>query len=367
MDIPAVTPPYDHALAAALGRAGCEVDLLTTRPPFGGATARAQGPYHLTERFGRLGARVPRGPVRRAVRLVEGPLDLLGYRRLARAADVIHYEWLGIEEVACRLLPPTRPRVFTAHDVIPREPRRGQPAAFARIMRGMDAVVVHSEHGAGRLRDELGVDPDRIEVIPHGAFAHLTEVEHELPLPPELGDPDCPVILFFGFISPYKGADVLLRAFASVKGAELWVVGVPRVDVHELRALGEAASGPVRFLPRFVEDGELPRIFRRADLVVLPYREIDQSGVLYTALAFGKPLVVTRVGGMPELADRHGAALAVPPDDPGALAEALGRLVADDAERERLAVASARAAREHFSWDHVAERHIKLYRRLGAR
>jgi glycosyltransferase involved in cell wall biosynthesis len=366
VDVPAVTPPYDRALAGALARAGCDVELLTMRAPYGGPPADAPGSYRTVELFGRLGSRTPAGPARRAVRLAEGPLDLLRYRRRAAAADVVHYQWLGLEEVSSFVLPPARPRVFTAHDVVPREPRRGQPAAFARIFDAMDAIVVHSEHGAARLREELGVDPARVHVIPHGAFEHLTSMPGQLPLPPELrGAGERPVILFFGFVSAYKGADVLLEAFRHVEGAELWVVGLPRVGLEELQRLAGAAPGPVRFLPRFVDDRELPAIFARADILALPYREIDQSGVLYTALAFGTPIVASRVGGLADVVEGHGAGLAVAPEDPDALAEALNRLVADPGERERLGAAAARAARGEFSWDEVARRHLELYRSLA--
>src|SRR2546421_8779104 len=95
-----------------------------------------------------------------------------------------------------------------------------------------------------------------------------------------------------------------------------------------------AAAGPnVRFVERFVTDAEIPAYFRRADLVVLPYRQIDQSGVLYTALAFGRPLVLSSVGGFTELAEEHDAARLVSPGDPQALAAAIRELLDDPAER----------------------------------
>jgi glycosyltransferase involved in cell wall biosynthesis len=343
-----------------LGQAGAGVTLLTGRP-LHGAAAPGGGDYRAVELF----AGGARGRLGRAAKAARLPLDMARLGRFARAADVVHYQWLGLEELTSRLLPRARPRVFTAHDVVPREPRRGQFAAFRRIAQAMDAVVVHSDHGAERLRSSLGVPAERIRVIPHGAFEHLTRLP-ERPLPDELARVEGPVILFFGYLSRYKGVDVLLSAFAAVEGAELWVAGVPRVDMDELRALAARAPGTVRFLPRFVADEELPALFRRADVVALPYREIDQSGVLYTALAFGRPLVVTRVGGLPELADRHGAAVAVPPDDPEALGEALARLVADPGERARLAEAAARVAREEYSWEASARRHLELYRELVA-
>jgi glycosyltransferase involved in cell wall biosynthesis len=119
-------------------------------------------------------------------------------------------------------------------------------------------------------------------------------------------------------------------------------------------------------VPRFVTDPEIPAFFRRADLVVLPYREIDQSGVLYTALAFGKPMVLSSVGGFVEVAERHGAGRLVTPGDPGALASALKDLLGSAADRERLADAARAAAAGPYSWDGIAGRTMELYRELLA-
>jgi glycosyltransferase involved in cell wall biosynthesis len=120
-------------------------------------------------------------------------------------------------------------------------------------------------------------------------------------------------------------------------------------------------------MPRFITDPEIPAYFRRADLVVLPYREIEQSGVLYTALAFGKPIVLSGVGGFRELAEDHGAARLVPPGDAEALAGALSELVEDRRARERLASTARDAAAGPYAWDEVAARTIELYRELGSR
>ncbi len=116
---------------------------------------------------------------------------------------------------------------------------------------------------------------------------------------------------------------------------------------------------------RFVSGAELAGAFRAADLVVLPYREIDQSGVLFTALAFGKPLLLTSVGGFPEIA-ATGAAELVPPGDPDALANAISALLADDQRLARMAAASRAAADGPYGWDAIAERTLALYAGLQA-
>ena len=134
--------------------------------------------------------------------------------------------------------------------------------------------------------------------------------------------------------------------------------------VEPLKEAASRAQGTVRFVDRFVSDAELPAYFRRADLVALPYRRIDGSGVVYTALAFGKAMVLSDVGGASELGRVHGAAELVPPDDPAALAAALARLVADGEARAQLEARAREAAAGPFSWDAIAQQTLDLYREL---
>jgi glycosyltransferase involved in cell wall biosynthesis len=253
------------------------------------------------------------------------------------------------------------PQVFTFHER-PAQGRAGV-AREKRVLSRMDAVVAHSEHAARRVRDELGFDR-RVEVIPHGAFDYLTELPDEAPLPPELAAVERPVVLCFGLIRPYKGIDVLLRAFRSVPDAELWIVGNPRMPMEPLHELARPLGDRVRFVSRFVPDADLPAYFRRASVVVLPHLNAEQSGVLHIALAFGKPMVLSAVGGFPEVAERDGAALTVPPGDPTALATTLAGLLGDAVERRRLSAAAAAAAAGRYSWDQIGSRTLDLYRSL---
>ena len=135
--------------------------------------------------------------------------------------------------------------------------------------------------------------------------------------------------------------------------------GLPRPVARARRA----APGRVRFVPRFVSDRELPAYFRRADLVVLPHRDAEQSGVLYVALAFAKPIVMSAVGGFGEVAE-HGAGRLVPAGDREALAATLNALLADPGARERLSAAAREAAAGPYSWDAVAAETLALYREL---
>jgi glycosyltransferase involved in cell wall biosynthesis len=363
VDPSAFTPPYDRALAAALARAGAEVELVTTRFLYG-PVPPAEG-YRVDERFYRRSAsRGLEASARLPFKAAEHVADMLRFRRGA-AADVVHYQWLTAPPLDVRLLPRLRPRVITAHYILPPRPSRRQVASARRVFGAMDAVVAHSEQGAARLREEVGLAPERVRVIPHGAFDYLTRLPQEKPLPTELEGAAGPVVLSFGLLRPYKGIESLLAAFRRVEGAELWIVGNPRMDVEPLRRLAAEAGGRVRFLTRFVEDAEIPAIFRRADLVALPYLDAEHSGVLYTGLAFGKPLLLSAVGGFPEVAATGAARLVAPGDGP-ALTAALAELVADEGARAELAAASARAAAGPFSWDEAARLTLDLYRELIA-
>ena len=246
----------------------------------------------------------------RVARLAQHVPDMLRYRRAAKAADVVHFQWLAVPALDRFLLPGRRPRVLTAHDVLPREPQPGQLAGQQALYRadGRGRRALRARRRAAAR--ELG--STSVHVIPHGAFDALAAVDGEPPLEPRGG----PVVLFFGLIRPYKGVDVLLDAWRRADrpdGAELWIVGMPRMDASFIHGPG------VRTALRFVSGAELAGAFRAADLVVLPYREIDQSGVLFTALAFGKPMLLSAVGGFPEIA-ATGAAEFVPPGDADALA-----------------------------------------------
>jgi glycosyltransferase involved in cell wall biosynthesis len=360
VDPSAFTPPYDRALAAALARAGADVELATSRFLYG-PVPPAVG-YRVEERFyRRSAARGLQARARLPFKAAEHVPDMLRFRRAADA-DVVHYQWLTVPTLDRHLLSTAQPRVMTAHYILPPRASRRQVASAHRVFDSMDAVVAHSEHSAARLRDEVGLAAEKVRVVPHGAFDYLTELPEEKPLPEKLAGAEGPVILAFGLLRPYKGIENLLEAFRRVEGAELWIVGNPRMDVAPLRRLAEDA-GRVRFVTRFVEDAEIPAIFRRADVVALPYLDAEHSGVLYTGLAFGKPLVLSAVGGFPEVAEA-GAACLVPPGDAGALAATLSELVADEGARAELAAAATSAAAGPFSWDQAARRTMELYREL---
>ena len=158
VDPSAFTPPYDHALCAALARAGADVALVTSRIAYGSVPAPAG--YTVSESFYGHTVGAPGSRLRQASKFAEHVPDMLRYRRAAATRDVVHFQWLDLQYVDWALLP-DRPLVLTAHDLLPREAHAGQARAQRRLYDRVDAIVVHSEYGRRQLVDVLGLDPPR--------------------------------------------------------------------------------------------------------------------------------------------------------------------------------------------------------------
>jgi glycosyltransferase involved in cell wall biosynthesis len=342
-DPPAFTPTYDHELAAALARAGADVELVTSHFRFG--EVPVPDGYTRREFFYPVSSRLfQRSQLRLPLKVVEHPLGLAILR--APHADVLHFQWL-VPELDRVLLRPHAPSVFTAHDLLPR-----RTAAKRNLWRDLlgrfDRVVVHSERGRETLR-ELGVDA---HVIPHPVF----------PSDPERRD-DGRTVLSFGVIRPYKGLGDAIEAVRRVGDARLVVAGDPLEPMEPYRA---AANGlDVDWRLGYLPQAEVDRALGEATIAIFPYRpELDQSGALLRALGAGVPAVTYDVGGVAEPVRTFGAGAVVPAGDVDALAAAVRTLLSDADALDR-ARAGARCARDELTWDASARAHLALYEEIA--
>jgi glycosyltransferase involved in cell wall biosynthesis len=342
-DPPAFTPAYDHELAAALARAGADVELVTSHFRFGDAPA--PDGYVRSEPFYALSSRLfRRSRLRLPLKLAEHPLGLAALR--ARTADVLHLQWL-VPELDARLLHPRVPSVFTAHDLLPRRTARKREV-WRSLLARFDRVVVHSERGRETLA-ELGVDA---RVIPHPVFpADVVRAD------------DGRTVLCFGVIRPYKGLGDAITAVRRTGNARLLVAGDPLEPIDRYRA---AAVGlEVEWRLGYLSHAEVDRALGEATIAVFPYRpELDQSGALLRVLGAGVPAVAYDVGGVAEPVRTFGAGRVVPPGDVDGLAAAIRELL-DDPD----ALARARAGAEHacaeLTWDAAARAHLTLYEEIA--
>ena len=306
----------------------------------------------------------------------EGIRHTLGLRRFAtmarkRGAEIIHFQWLPLPALDQLCLASLRRRaklVLTLHNttLLHGVVSRWRGLGFTTALRQFDAVVVHTEFSKKKILEQGWMKEEKIRVVPHGVLQYYSgiETEHSDAEPTRN-------LLFFGNLLPYKGVDILLRAFArlspkSAQNTRLTIAGRPEMNVEPLQRLARQLQidDRVDWISRPIRESEVPSLFRSATAVVLPYREIDQSGVLMTAIAFGKPILATRVGGIPETIQDGVHGYLVPPEDPDSLAVAADRLLEDPECRKRMGTAVCDLRNGRLSWTSVASRTVSLYHDL---
>ncbi len=200
-----------------------------------------------------------------------------------------------------------------------------------------------------------GIHPNRIETIPHGDLSYY----HHFSGPPKASrpsDPEVPILLFFGRITPYKGLDILLTAFGEVrsqKRVKLKIVGSGDIQPYLPLIL---RYSDVEIVNRWIEEQEVAEFFRTASIIVLPYTSASQSGLIPLAASFAKPVVATRVGGIPEQITHERTGLLIEPGSIEQLAEAIIRLLQDPEYAQALGDNLQMDYRQHKNWAQISQK-----------
>jgi len=306
-------------------------------------------------------------PTGHYLRKIDMARDLVSVIR-ALQPDVVHYQsaadpWVPLAMPWLRRFP----LVATIHDASAHP--AGWPAHVVQAAKNLlvtrlaHQVIAHGRQQADILIQRYRTPSVRVNVIPLGT-CEMFKV-----LATERITSDSRVVLFFGQLRPHKGIEVLIRA------APLIAARVP--DVRIVIAGSGACPAVQRAAAKhpdwfevhnyFIEAGEVNRFFQRAALVVLPYLEASQSGVLPVAFMFGRPVVATRVGSIPEVMDDGKTGYLVEPGDERALAEAIIRLLQDADLRKAMGKAAAARLERGLSWKTIAAKTLAVYERARMR
>jgi glycosyltransferase involved in cell wall biosynthesis len=380
MDLWATVPYYTAYLAKAL-LAGGEVELQVGSISY----------YLDPECFASRGVRVDPGLVnvvgryrlprlvRRVLKVVEGMVNLtaLTLRFAVRPPDVVHVQYLPM------LLGPMpldlwfvvfcqwrgAKIVLTVHDLLPHDTGEAHVRVFRELYAWVDGLICHSESVRARLAEGFGVPLAKVRVIGHGPFFFDLPATGDATALGGFGLEEAGVVVLWqGILFPYKGLDVLLRAWreveARVEGAWLVVAGTGAPGLlEEMRAqVAELGLRRVRLEFRFISAEELVALYRRADVVVYPYRAITTSGALATGLALGKAIVASDLPVFRELLTDGESARLVAPGDAEALAGALVAMAEDAGLRERLAGRVRAMEFGDGAWGEIAKGTVAAYR-----
>jgi glycosyltransferase involved in cell wall biosynthesis len=235
-------------------------------------------------------------------------LLLLCFRKRSCVVHIIgllRYEvFMGIiEGLFIRLI--NRKYILTVHNILPHDNHSLYlKRLYYIIYRIPHLLMVHTPKMKSELIQTFGIDPHKITIIEHGindiAFQDNT-TRSDIRIDLGLNDTDF-VLLFFGRISPYKGLDLLLDAFANINNPEikLLIAGSPSSAEYG-KAISDCINNnknATKIVTKlgWIKDHDIPTYFKAADLLVMPYRHIDQSGVLFLSFRYGLPVLSTNVG-----------------------------------------------------------------------
>ncbi len=252
--------------------------------------------------------------------------------------------------------------LFLCHNVYSHE---GLPLPFGRIVerrlirrafRQVDGFLVHSLSLAEQVR--YFKPKTLVRRIYHPSYGFYSRWDTA-----PKADSERPSLLFFGNIRRYKGVDILVRALAVVQEVldlDAVIAGEFYIDPRPLRRLAEemGVADRIRWHDRYVPNEQVPALFRSADVVVLPYRDASQSGVVPLAYEFDVPVIATDVGGLSEVVLEGRTGLLVAADDPRLLAEAIIRYFQEGRKAEFQK--NIRTFKKVLNWDQVVEATLKL-------
>lgn len=256
------------------------------------------------------------------------------------------------------------PLITTVHDVDPHvgDKRTNRlPRFFNDIAtKYSSGLVVHGNKLKNDIRNQFAVKARNIFVIPHMNYSfykhwdkcNVREEENN--------------ILFFGSIWEYKGLKYLMMAEQYLQ---------TRLQHYKITIAGMGEDFSIyskyihdldryEIINEFIPDDKIPELFRKSSVVVLPYIEASQTGVVPLAFAFGKPVVCTNVGSIPELVDNGKNGFVVHPRDPEALADAICNILQDNGLKQAMSANAEAKAYIDLSWTRIGDMHLRAYETL---
>ena len=259
---------------------------------------------------------------------------------------MLNPEWLVgvIESFVLRCL--AGELALVVHNVLPHnEPSQSKQLAYRLIYRIPHVLLAHTRATQADLQRDFNIQPQRMLLVPHG----LNDAVKPLPISKAAAKaaiglrPEQGTVLFFGRVSHYKGADLLLDALAQCPDLHLLMIGKSGADPHcqavRMRMPGFVEAGRAQWVDAYVDDDTVERYFAAADVTVLPYRQIDQSGVLLLSLTLGVPVLVTSVGGFSDVVN-HANSMPIAEASTQAVLAALRAFFAEPGRFDRDQVAS---------------------------
>lgn len=278
--------------------------------------------------------------------------------------QVLHFDNVPRRMLLAPGVVPAVPNVLSLHDP---ERHSGEQSRWGDLLRSLAThragrIVLHNEAQRAAFLARYALPAQRVRVAHLAPYTVLRAWV----------DPNQPqeerIVLLFGRLAPYKGLELLYEAAARVAdrvpGVRFLVAGRPVAGYRPPAGPNLAGGGRVEVMAQYLSNARLAALVRQATVVVCPYTDATQSGVVLAAHALGRAVVATRVGGLSEYVQHGETGLLVPPGDAEALADALCAALTDRPLRQRMEANISRIADGALSWEQTAQQILAVYRDL---
>jgi glycosyltransferase involved in cell wall biosynthesis len=265
--------------------------------------------------------------------------------------DVIYYPMIHLWSPIINLITPSVPKVTTIHDPIMHKGEKNIILELIqKITMKQSTIIVILSKVFFPVIEKYGIPKERIKVIPHGEFSYYLDERNKNVLR------ENNTILFFGRIREYKGLEVLIEAFPLIKKkipeAKLLIVGEGDITPYKFK-LSELQD--IEVVNNWISDEEVAKFFLRSSVIVLPYTDATQSGIIPIAYIFKVPVISTKVGGIPEQIEDKRTGILVKPGDPVELADACIELLTNPTLTSSLAEMGYQKAVQEWNWEKVSD------------
>lgn len=234
---------------------------------------------------------------------------------------------------------------------------------YRQLLKKYECIIVHTNYSKKKLLSDYPDLSSRVQVIPHGMLRFPKKIKNEL----KLSFNSNYVLLFFGNIQHYKGLDVLIEAMYLLKDLDitLLIAGKSNIPLQPLkqRANDLSLEKKIHWHTFFIKDRNVEEIYDYCDFVILPHRHIDQSGILMSAIQFGKPVVATDIGGFSEIIEDGKQGFLFKKEDPVDLSRAIRKII--DANKSLELDNNMSLLRDSWkTWHQIASTTMNIYKAL---
>ncbi|MDU1567704.1 glycosyltransferase family 4 protein [Clostridium tertium] len=291
--------------------------------------------------------------------------------------DIIHVQWFILSPVDSYFIKKIKKIgvkiVVTVHDILPFNEKFYDYKSHKEIYTFADKIIVQAKPNIDRINSIFSNVSKKVLYIPHGNFIDHAQIISKEDARNLLGiDRNKKVLLFFGQIKRVKGLDVLIKAFNEIikskEGENILLVIAGKVweddfSVYE-QLINEVDNSKFRCDIKYIPDDQIAWYYCSADINILPYREVYQSGVVHLSYAYEKPVIATNIGSFPEVIIDKETGLLVEKDNYNELKDAILSLIHDDKIMKKMGIDGKRYIRNNFSWDVITDEIENIYYNL---